>query len=319
MALVVGNPVKLSASLGGEPISLDDDTVPGKVVHLNDGADIPQHSDMLHKLLVTNPNSATVSLYLMITGPGIAPPSSREDMRRYDIVSTEEGRSTSLLPVPVILSPGFQVNVSVVLPPGGEPLLLDGVAFETENTDSGGTTGYGGLSGTDSATPSPIPDGPDWATVPFDSIATQQYKLVTPDLATDSIAVQQAGIWQMALSVTFTHPEDINGRTFLLRVYNLTDGSQIGSGIPIGIGRNQPATSFSSVFQIQVGETGVGKQIIIQAQSEGVDIPVTLWDSTEWSLVLIDTLLPVIDTGQLITHEPDDLVTHEPDDLIYLG
>ena len=87
---------------------------------------------------------------------------------------------------------------------------------------------------------------------------------ITTDLVGGAMAFDIYGVFQLTIGLNLTHNESNQGRTTNIRFWNVTDGIPAGN-IPIGIARNQPATNFTGVLQLEVsaGETGKGFRLEI--------------------------------------------------------
>ena len=81
---------------------------------------------------------------------------------------------------------------------------------------------------------------------------------VTTDLVAGTIAFNIYGVFQITVGLNLSHNESNQGRTTNIRFWNVTDGVS-GGIVEVGIARNQPATNFTTVYQVDVTSNEIGK------------------------------------------------------------
>lgn len=99
----------------------------------------------------------------------------------------------------------------------------------------------------------------------FDTISFSSPRNIVQNVTNSSLSFTDLGVYEVSISVVFSHNEDNAGRTVFLRTYNLTDNVALGTLIPIFIGRNQPGTNFSYSFPIEFSNiSDLNKEVILQ-------------------------------------------------------
>lgn len=101
--------------------------------------------------------------------------------------------------------------------------------------------------------------------VPFDSVEPTVSRGVTFDSVTNTFVFEESGIWTFFLNLNIEGHDSSNaGRNFELVLYNLTDDVNAGSGVVVGVGRNQEDTFLSVAVMQEVSKTAIDDSIQFQ-------------------------------------------------------
>ncbi len=143
------------------------------------------------------------------------------------------------------------------------------------------STSYGGLIlQTTVATPD-IPAAA-WATVPFDTGAVATPRDIIQDPTNDRVQIGEEGVYFTNITLAISHVEKQQGRTIYVRLYNETSGTS-GNGVPIGIARNQPASTITLAMIYEASTDNVGDWLRVEV-GNGDAVNVTEWSATSWTL-----------------------------------
>ncbi len=264
-------PIALSASVGGAPVKLDSLVSPGKVIHAN-----PQDSgsiDLVDGLMVVNPNSNTITLWFEYSGAGVP-----VFVDRRDIPATAEGKNIEVNLVPLLLEPGYTLNVWVVLQEGStEPFLYGHVKRYPQAFQPGG---YGGLNQTGSVI---LGDGvldTGWDTYPWTGASVNNLVNVVQDPANNRFQINREGVWTFSVTVNIGFTSSNLGRYTTIRLYDETDGVAFET-IPLYAGRDQEGalgvlsaildvlpSRVGNWFRIEIG----GGDTFTSVTAEGADL-----------------------------------------------
>lgn len=154
-----------------------------------------------------------------------------------------------------------------------DPNPLDQYLLEQVAVDTFVYAAYGG--GKSNATATTVL-GAGWDVLHIDTISPQPNHMVV-NLVNNSIAWPVAGVNALSLSVSLEHDESNGSRVFYLRAYNVTKGVGLSDGIPVGIARNQGATTFSAVIPLEIQPGYENDELVIQAGNTGDSITVISW------------------------------------------
>ena len=127
--------------------------------------------------------------------------------------------------------------------------------------------------------------GVAYATVTqFDALAITP-KYITPDVPTDSLAIQYPGIYQMTLNMSLDHNSVNAGRSFNARLYDTTAAAPIGSAYTVGVGRDETSTAFSMAVLTEVLGPIIGHKLVLQlGGAVGGNIVVSQTNVTQWAI-----------------------------------
>ncbi len=100
-------------------------------------------------------------------------------------------------------------------------------------------------------------------------------KNVTIDLVNDQFSFDKAGLWELSWQLFFNHNSSNSGRRTNLRLWDVTDNSQIAGDVPLGIGRNVEDSDTSSSFRFQLDASDVGHPIRLELGGGDVVTSVT--------------------------------------------
>ena len=242
-----GEPIPLSASKGGARILLDDTSIPGKAIHSNPVDSGTNH--VVQNILIGNPNSSQVSMWVVIVGPDAPAPTDRSQMVRIDIPPTAEGTDVRLFYTPFILAPGYSYHVSCMLQPGNLPPYLYGYA---NSYVAQGVLGYGGLIQKEEVALADI-NASVWVTLPFGENLLTSPINVTQDAQNNRFSVNAPGVWYISSYGVFTTAKTGSDRRIFARFFNETDGAPITPApwpVDIENQNNNAQWSFSSLFEV---------------------------------------------------------------------
>ena len=107
---------------------------------------------------------------------------------------------------------------------------------------------------------------------------------ITTDLVAGTIAFNIYGVFQIVVGLNLSHGESNQGRTTNIRFWNVTDGVS-GGIVEVGIGRNQPATNFTAVFQTEIAAGDTGKAYRLELG--GGDSITSLAGSVDYDAVMV--------------------------------
>ena len=116
---------------------------------------------------------------------------------------------------------------------------------------------------------------------------------ITTDLVNGTLSFTYPGVYRLGFFLSMQHDESNSGRETSVRLFQTTDGTA-GREIPIGIGRNQPSTTFAIYPLFEIQATDVGKPWRVEI-GNGDDIAVTSMTvdfeasmESEWKLAIPD-------------------------------
>jgi len=110
--------------------------------------------------------------------------------------------------------------------------------------------------------------GSGWTVVPFDNITVNPYGL-SFDLANNQFTIQFLGVWQFLFVINLSFSESQQGRNTSLRLWNVTDGVQVGPTLILPIGRNQDGVLTSIPYISDLLAGSIGKTL--QFEIGGID------------------------------------------------
>lgn len=87
---------------------------------------------------------------------------------------------------------------------------------------------------------------------------------VTLDTTTGEFVFLVQGRWNFSINIAIEHNEVNAGRSFNLRFWNVTDGTDPGAQMLIPTGRNQPATAGFPSGQVDIPPALVGKSFRVE-------------------------------------------------------
>lgn len=99
-------------------------------------------------------------------------------------------------------------------------------------------------------------------TLPLDASLADS-RDVDYNLANDAIIFETEGVWRVSINFVMEFTDTAAGRTFQMRVWNLTDGTVI-TAVPVFVGRNQEGTNFSFQAVLDLGQITIGDEIVVQ-------------------------------------------------------
>ena len=121
--------------------------------------------------------------------------------------------------------------------------------------------GYGGIR---QATPIAVGSiSANWGPIPADTAVVSTPRGVIQDLTSNSLTMEEAGVWRVGIGFSIEHNEANQGRTFGVRLFDVTAGLGGGSTV-VGVGRNSSVTTFSLSTLFEVQGSTVGNPIQIQ-------------------------------------------------------
>ncbi len=121
------------------------------------------------------------------------------------------------------------------------------------------------------------PIGSGWQAIDeFDTVDLPVLGL-SINAATGEFSFSFPGIWQITISLIFSHNESNQGRTTNIRLWNVTKSSVLGS-LPWFIGRNQPGSNIIIPFPVLVAEAAIGNSIRFEIGGGSSITPVSVDD-----------------------------------------
>lgn len=98
----------------------------------------------------------------------------------------------------------------------------------------------------------------------FDEVYPATPRGVTVSLPASTLAFENDGVYAFAITGTFEHNSSNQGRTTNIRVWNVTDGAQLGAPWVIGTGRNAEATPIAFVGLTEIVESNKNKEFRLE-------------------------------------------------------
>ena len=108
-----------------------------------------------------------------------------------------------------------------------------------------------------------------WQTLPLDTSLADS-RDVSYNLANDAVIFRTEGVWRGSLNFSMEFTEVNAGRSFAVRVWNLTDSVSVSNElalVPVYVGRNQGGVNFSFQANIDLNQINVGDEIVVQVGS----------------------------------------------------
>jgi hypothetical protein len=147
-------------------------------------------------------------------------------------------------------------------PVAGDVLMFDGAKWGPFNSLAAFVSaGYGGVVQSVSVGISDM--GAGYQTLPADTVALTTPENVVQDVSGNGLRFSEAGIWHIDVSFSVSHDELNAGRAFEARLYNATD-VVAAEGVPIGVGRNQGVTNFSTGLIVEITPEAINDLFTMQ-------------------------------------------------------
>ena len=105
---------------------------------------------------------------------------------------------------------------------------------------------------------------------------------MTIDLVNNQFSIDREGVFTLFLGFTFEHNSSNSGRLTNVRLFNVTDGTQINS-IILATGRNAEASSFQQQVLLEIGPASVSDQLRFEI-GDGDTYSSVVWDQTNMSV-----------------------------------
>ncbi len=139
--------------------------------------------------------------------------------------------------------------------------------------------GYGGMfSNAQRAAPNL---GGGWQIIEFDTLSVAVPAGVTLDLVNNQFSIDREGVFVLFLGFTFEHNSSNSGRLTNVRLFNVTDNTEINR-IILATGRNAEASSFQQQVLVEIGPVSVSDQLRFEI-GNGDTYSSVQWDQTNMS------------------------------------
>lgn len=115
---------------------------------------------------------------------------------------------------------------------------------------------------------------------------------------TVSIQTNVTGVWQFSFGFAFDHSSSNSDRQFNFRFFNVTDGVQAGSSVPIYIGRNRVGTNWAISFLSNIDSSAAGKLFRGEIGEADSTISGVNWRQLDFDAHFTDRLGNLIDPIQ---------------------
>jgi hypothetical protein len=145
----------------------------------------------------------------------------------------------------------------------GDKLSSDNQTIIQWVIDNFSVPGYGGLY---LSTPAAMLDlGATWQKITvFDAVLFSPPDAVIQNLANESLAITEAGVWVISINFNMQYSSSGVKRETYFRIYNETDGTPIGSIFQMAIASGSEGASFSVSLPIQLSDAQENKEVILQ-------------------------------------------------------
>lgn len=139
-----------------------------------------------------------------------------------------------------------------------EPNPHDQYLLEADAVQVFSFAAYGGMY---TAIPTDITIGLGWDVLKFDSLGLSTPRGVTVSLINNTMAFDVDGVYTLALTGSILHDSVNFGREFLVRIWNVTDGSEPAHPFRVFTGRNADGTNIAVTGQFEITEASKGHDI----------------------------------------------------------
>lgn len=143
---------------------------------------------------------------------------------------------------------------------------------------------------------------------------------VVMDATSDILSYDHDGAYAFAFTGSFAHDSSNQGRTTSVRIWDVTDGAQIGAAFRLGIGRNVEDSSFSLIILADITEAVKGHQLRLEIGGgddvflvEFTSMNLSTWNVGEWRDP-IPSASQMAGEQALLTTEGDEVLTTEGDE-----
>ena len=138
---------------------------------------------------------------------------------------------------------------------------------------------YGGLSLATPGVGASI--GVAWETVQFDAVVPATPRSVTASTIANTIAYHADGVYALTVTINVVHNSSTQGRTFNLRLWNVTEAARIGNIIVVTTGRNADGSHMSITTLVEIGEAQKNHPIRLEIGNTSDSYSAVLWDVAE--------------------------------------
>jgi hypothetical protein len=105
--------------------------------------------------------------------------------------------------------------------------------------------------------------GAGWQTLTYNALTIGTYG-VTLTPASGTFNTTWPGLWELRVLFSMSHDEQNTGRSTNIRLWNVTDGAQVGASVYVPIGRNQPGTLVPGFLNLDVAAADLGDDIRVE-------------------------------------------------------
>ena len=141
-------------------------------------------------------------------------------------------------------------------------------------------------------TPVTGPDiGAGWTKVTaFDTVGSA--KRIVFDIVADTWTYENSGVYQVSVEMVLSHGENNAGRSFQIR---LQDGTNVGAGVPVSIGRNQPGSNLAISFLQDIAPAETNRTFSLEV-GNGDAVSGVVWEATSVTVVNVGAWIDEVPT-----------------------